>query len=400
MQHQLPEQFNFGDRRLVGQSPAREQMERIIRSGRISHAYLFSGPKGTGKKAFALAFAEIINGISNLTGLGDQAFSKKSSWFTHPDIHLFLPVPTRYTFDDLQSRLDLLREDPYEVVDFSLRPSLSDDDSSKNKMAFYPIDYFRDEIRPTAFLKPNEGRKTVIILSDIEHLRKEAANAFLKLLEEPSDNLIFLLTVEHTDSLLPTIISRCQQIPLSPLKTEEIRRALVDHDGVPEEDARYLARISGGNYGMTRFFDVESLKKSRGEIIDFLRHAWSGDAVEITSTARDWHSEHNVEGQIVLLNILETFLHDLLVYRSTENVDLITNADQIDVIRKFCGALTDARLEEMIGEIERCRPLIYQYVQPKLVYTVLAMRFSLLMRGEDPEISREEPWRHLPAYTF
>ncbi|MGD8426126.1 MAG: AAA family ATPase [Balneolaceae bacterium] len=391
--------FNFGDRRLVGQSFAREQIERIVTSGRISHAYLFSGPPGVGKTAFALAFAELINGIDNLTDIGNQAFSKKSSWFTHPDIHVFLPVPSSVSIEELRSRLELLREDPYEVVDFSLRPSLTNEDSTKSKRAFYPIDYFREEIRPTAYYKPNEGEKTVVIMTGIDNMRKEAANAFLKLLEEPSEDLMFILTTDHTEALLPTIISRCQHIQLSPLKTDEIARALIEQDGLPEEEAEYLARVSGGNYAMTRFFDVGTLKKTRGEIIEFLRYAYVQDAVNITETAQEWQSHQNLEGQIAILNVMEVFLRDLLVYRSTQKRELITNADQLDVIEKFCKTLKDARLEQMIEQVNNYKPMVYQNVQPKLIFTVLALRFSSLMRGLDPAIPNSDSWKHLPAFS-
>lgn len=391
--------FNFGDRRLVGQPLAKEHIKRVIQSGRISHAYLFSGPSGIGKTAFALAFAEIINGIDHLTTLGDQAFSKKSTWFTHPDIHVFLPVPSSVTIEELRMRLEMLKEDPYEVVDFSHRPSITDDHSSKNLRAFYPIDYFHEEIRPKVFLKPNEGQKTVIIMTGIETMRKEAANAFLKILEEPSEDLMFLLTTSHTEALLPTIISRCQHIQLTPLKTEEIEQALIYQDGLAEEDARYLARVSGGNYAMTRFFDVNTLKATREDVIKFLRYSYVMDAVAITRTAQTWQSDRNLEGQIAILNVLEVFLRDLMIYRSTQNKSLITNVDQLEVIKKFCETLNEARLEDMIAHVNHFKPVIYQNVQPKLIFTALAFRFCNLMRGLDPDISPADSWKHLPAFV-
>lgn len=391
--------FNFGDQRLVGQQLAREHLERVISSGRISHAYLFSGPSGVGKTAFALAFAEILNGINHLTDLGNQTFSKKSSWFTHPDIHVFLPVPTSVTIEELRLRLEMLKKDPYEIVDFSLRPSIADENSSKNLRAFYPIDYFHEEIRPKAFLKPNEGRKTVIIMTGIETMRKEAGNAFLKMLEEPSEDLIFLLTTTNTEALLPTIISRCQHIQLTPLKTQDIEQALIQQDNLPEADARYLARVSGGNYAMTRFFDVETLKATREDVIEFLRYSYTLDAVHITQTAQDWQSDRNLEGQIALLNVMEVFLRDLMVYRSTQNKSLITNADQVDVIQKFCETLEEARLEDMIVQVNHCKPMVYQNVQPKLIFTALAFRFCNLMRGREPDISQTDSWKHLPAFV-
>jgi len=115
---------------LIGQANAREQLQRIIQSGRASHAYLFTGPAGVGKTAFALAFAEVLNGIDNLTDLQEKAFSKKSSWFNHPDIHLFIPLPTTVTksqqniIEEMKNRLSLLAKDPYDIVDFKFRPVL------------------------------------------------------------------------------------------------------------------------------------------------------------------------------------------------------------------------------------------------------------------------------------
>lgn len=392
-------QFSLGDRRLVGQQKARHYLQRIIHSGRIGHAYLFSGPPGSGKTALALAFAEVINGISNLTDLGGGAFSRKSSWLNHPDIHLFQPVPTDYSVEKMRERLALLNDDPYEIVDFSHRPSLTNEDSTSNKQAFYPIKFFHEEVRPKAFLKPNEGRKTVIIMTNIETMRKEAANAFLKLLEEPSEELVFLLTTHSTEALLPTIISRCQHIQLSALRASEIEQALVEHDGMQPDDAQYLARIAGGNYGMARFFDVNELKQMRAEIVDYLRKAYVQDAVGLTEIAKQWHSGHNIEGQIAIMNVLETFLRDLLIYRDTGEKSLITNVSQFDTIRKFCDTLAEARLQDMIEHLNHFRPMLYQYVQPKLIFTVLAFRFSNLMRDRDPAIPASESWQHLPAFT-
>ncbi|HYW36227.1 MAG TPA: DNA polymerase III subunit delta' C-terminal domain-containing protein [Balneolaceae bacterium] len=391
-------QFELGDQRLVGQQKARNYLKKILLSQRLGHAYLFSGPPGTGKTALALAFAELINGISNLTDLNQQAFSKKSSWLNHPDIHLFLPVPTDYNIENFRERLTLLADDPYEVVDFSHRPSLTDDDSTRNKQAFYPIDFFHEEVRPKAFLKPNEGRKTVVILTNIETMRKEAANAFLKLLEEPSEDLVFLLTTNSTEALLPTIISRCQHIQLSSLSNTTIENALIKYDQLEPDDAQYLARVSGGNYAMARFFDIDALKEMRLDIVSYLRKAYVQDAVELTNIAQEWQNQHNIEGQIALLNVLETFLRDLLIYRDTGEEQLITNISQIDTIKKFCESLQQARLQDMIEQVNKCRPLLYQYVQPKLVYTVLAFRFSSLMRDRNTEIPQNYNWQHLPAF--
>lgn len=390
--------IQFGNRRIIGQSRAKEHVERILASDRISHAYLISGPAGVGKTAFALAFAEAVNGVNNLSDLGKFTVSKKSSWFTHPDIHVFIPKSTTSKMEELRERLELLAKDPYEIISFSQRPSL-EDESSKNLQAFYPVDYFREDIRPIAKLKPNEGNRIIIILTQVETMRKETANAFLKLLEEPSDRLMFILTTESYEHLLPTITSRCQHIPLGKLKDEEIKQGLISIDNISPDEAAYLSRVADGNYAMTRFYDIERLKEDRDLVVKFLRMAFVQDATELSKLIQDWQSLHNIEGFISITNLLEMYIRDLIIYRETNKTDLIANIDQIESIKKFVTSLKDARLEEMIVHLDSFRPMLKQNVTPKLIFIVLALRFSNLMRGIDPLISKDEHWQHLPAFV-
>lgn len=393
------ENISFGNRRLVGQEKARQQIERVFASNRLSHAYLFTGPRGSGKTAFALAMAEVINAIDHYTSLDGEKLSKKSSWYTHPDIHVFIPLPTSAGNDELKERLKLLHNDPYEIVDFTLRPVLTNSDSSKNLQAFYPIKYYHEEIRPVTVYKPNEGKKTVVVITEIETMRKETANAFLKLLEEPSENVVFLLTATKTDQLLPTIISRCQQIRMLPLSYNEVAQGLVTYDNADEENARLLARISGGSYSLSRFFDLEDLQAARQQLVDFLRYSYTQDVSAILGLIDNWNKRLNRESQIALCNTLEQFLRDILIFRESNQTSLVTNIDQINVIKKFCTTMVDANIEEMIEHLQRLKVLLYQNVQLKYIFSALSLRYASLMRGNKPEIDLNESWKHLPALT-
>lgn len=394
----IEDHISFGDRRIVGQQDARQKAEKILKSNRLSHAYLVTGPAGVGKTAFALALAEAINGIDNLTDLKGTAVSKKSSWFAHPDIHLFIPFPSKGE-NEIQPRIEMLAQDPYEIVDFALRPALNSENLSKNRRAFYPIDYYRSDIQPLMKYNPNEGRRTVVVITEIDTMRKEAANAFLKFLEEPSSRLLFILTATKTDQLLPTIISRCQQIRLHPLGDDEIRDGLIRFDHKKEDDAAFLARMADGNYALSRFFDVHTLKQTREEIIDFLRFSYIQDVPALLSIINEWNRKLNTENQIAVCNSLEQFLRDILIYRERQDSELVTNVDQIDIIRKFTASMKDARIIDMIEHLQSLKQLLYQNVQLKYIFSVLSMRFSSLMRGIEPVITRDEKWKHLPTLS-
>ena len=88
-----------------------------------------------------------------------------------------------------------------------------------------------------------------------------------------------------------------------------------------------------------------------------------------------------------------------MVFRESGNKELITNIDQLDVIKKFCNGLNDAKLERMIEELQDMKGLFYHNVQFKLIFTALAFRYGSLMRGSEPLITSETAWKHLPAFS-
>ena len=390
--------IKIGENTIIGQEKVKSEISSILNSDRLGHAYLIAGPTGIGKKAMALAFAEAVNGVENLSVLGDQKFSSKSGWMNHPDIHFYIPVPRLFTKTDFNERIRMLADDPYAIVDFANRPNLSSSDESKNKKAFYSIDYFRDDIRPTFFLKPNEGKRNIIILSNIEHMQTPAANAFLKVLEEPPENVLIIMTTDHLNMIIPTVLSRCQVLKCSGLTNEEIANGLVQHDQLSPDDANYLSRISGGNYSLSRFYDIAQVKALRHEIITFLRMSYIQEASELVKLIQNWSSERNSEGILTILNMIEVFLKDIFVFMHTSDTSLVVNSDQIDVISKFVNSLKDANLDKMIELIESSRSVIRQNIQAKYMFTVLSLRFSYLMRGADLVIPDNEPWHHIPAF--
>lgn len=391
--------MRIGRDTIVGQQRVKEELEQILASRRISHAYLFAGPPGIGKKALALAFAEALNGVTNLNPAHESATSPKSSWYTHPDVHVFLPMPSRMNENELRDRVALLAKDPYAIVDFGLRPSLNSDAESKNRVAFYSVDYFQDDIRPRFTYKPNEGAFTVVVLCGVEKMYDKVTTAFLKNLEEPPENVVFLLITDKFNALLPTLVSRCQILRCQALSEDEISQALQQRDAVEPADAEYLARISAGNYGLARFYDVDTLRATRNEIVEYLRASYIQDPKPILNIALKW-SQLNSDGQQLLLNLLEVFLRDILFFRASGDEAKITNIDQKEVIRKFVTSLQEARLEDMIQQIHEGRRLYLSNVNTKIWFTVLALRFGALMRGQDMAITDDKSWKHLPASVW
>jgi DNA polymerase-3 subunit delta' len=387
----------FAANSVLGQEKTKNEIQKILDSDRLGHAYLIAGPPGVGKKPLALAFAEAVNGVSNLSELGAKTYSGKSSWMNHPDIHVFIPKPRELSKTEFNSRIRMLEQDPYAIIDFANRPDLNDDAGTKNRRAFYSINYFRDEIRPAFFLKPNEGKRNIIVITGIENMHESSSNAFLKVLEEPPADVLIIMTTDHVNALLPTILSRCQVLKCTGLSTDEISLGLQQRDHLTVTDAQYMARISGGNYAIARFWDVSQVKSLRSDVVKFMRMSYTQDASEISTLSIQWVEENNAEGILVILNLLELFIKDILVYMHTNTGSLLINEDQVEVISRFVHSLREADLETMASQIESARIMIRQNVAPKYILTVLAIRFGYLMRGLPTPIHPDQPWLHLPA---
>ena len=395
--------LDIGIQRIIGLQDVRQRLSQIVESDKMSHAYLFTGSEGIGKKAIALAMAEAVNGIQNLSTLPENSTkSNKSSWRKHPDIHFYFPITTDVADSpndiEITGRLDLLAEDPYAIIDFERRPSLKSAIETSNKQSFYPISYFRNVIKKSCLYKPNEGKKTVVIITRIERMRKESANAFLKLLEEPPPQVLFLLTCDYPEQLLPTITSRCQTIHFRPLTVPEIKSGLMQFEGLKENEAETLAKMANGNYTITRFYDIEALASAHEEVINFLRLSYSQHAFELTNIINKWHKLLSLENQVALLSLIEATLRDIYLIKYTNKSTHINNVDQRLALEKFIKNLPNAKIELMIEELAPARTFIKQNGNFKMLFTVLSMRYAKYMRGLDPIISAEQNYLHQPAF--
>ncbi|MGM0506269.1 MAG: ATP-binding protein [Bacteroidota bacterium] len=392
----------LGNRRLLGQHDVRHHLQEAASSGSVPHAWLFSGPPGSGTTAIALAFAEWLQGIDHLSNFEGAATSRKSSWFTHPDIHVFLPLTSAIsesassTAQTLKERREVLAEDPYNIADLRRRPSLTEE-GKQNLRPFYAIKYMNEVIRRKSQHKPAEGPWAISILTDVDTLNKTSANAFLKLLEEPPPNHLFLLTTHNPGDLLPTILSRCQQIRLGSLTPDEVERGLVEHDGMDAGSARFLARASYGNYEEARTVDPDEVRTIQQEQIRFFRACWTQDAPLLHKMIGGWHTKKNREGHLLLCRSMQRLIRDILVQRETQSAELLAHPEQQETIARMTENLPDARFEEIFRQLDEAQTLLARNVQFKLLFTTLAIRFGYLLRGEDSPIPERKAWHHLPA---
>ena len=210
--------------RTVGHDKAVKALTRAIDSDRIAHAYLIAGPPQIGKMTLAMDIARAVNCVAD----------EQPNMFgeTEPK-----PCNTCGPCDRITRGLHT-----------DVRVVTLGQDSRGRTQTLISIDQVR-EVQREASLRPSEGKYRVFIFDRAEYLSQGAATALLKTLEEPPDQVIFILAATDSDRLLPTISSRCQTYRLRPIRQSVIAEHLKSQYEAEEEAAEEIARLSEGRIG-------------------------------------------------------------------------------------------------------------------------------------------------------
>ena len=234
--------------RFLGRQDIADRIVRVLQRGQAGQPYLFSGPEGSGKEATALEIARLVNCSAPADCRADALCEscRKAVTFQHPDIRWIGPAPAG--LED-PGKSDLVREildgkaaNPFHVPDFTASSQvLIGNPDHPGPLTVRSVIQF---LRRRSF----QGRWKVAVVADCQRMNTAAANAFLKTLEEPPDaSLIFMLTT-GTAGMLPTILSRCQQVLFEPYPEEQMA-AILDHLAADADPVRRgeAVRLADGN---------------------------------------------------------------------------------------------------------------------------------------------------------
>lgn len=360
-----------------------ETIAGAVASNRVPHAYLFFGPEGVGKRAVALSLAAALQCEQPAEGRACGACRACTRVFSmgHPDVRLLMPVPNDTSIEAISERLQRMAENPYATVDFERRPSLDSVGGTSQKQVIYNVDSIRKDLRQQMSLASVEGGFRIVIMTDADRMNAAAANAFLKLLEEPGSRTVFILTTDRSDRLLATVRSRCQLLRFDRLSVSEISEALSERVSIDPSRAETVARMADGSY--SRAVDLatsEELFSTRTYVLDFLRAAYSHDGALVVGYV-DQLQRMGREPLKFFLQLMLGWLRDLFLYRELGEDASVVNIDQIHEIRRFCTNLPDARLEAMIELVEEATELVERNVNLRLCLVVFAHALGASMRG-------------------
>ena len=377
--------------RVVGQEHAKELLVSAIKKGQLSHAYCIWGPPGVGKDALALELARVLNCMnpietpSSIEACDQCQSCLQMSHLQHPNLHFVfaLPSSTKSSSDD-ESPLLRLSDDQISLIQEQLARKARNPyhDISIPNATQIRIAAIRDVRRLLHLTAPVDHGWRVVIISEADAMTNEAANAFLKTLEEPHARTTLVLTTSRREQLPATIRSRCQHIHCGYLSTEAIASALVEREGVAPDRARIIAALSHGSYAKAQELAALDQEDSllTTQAIDFLRATLKRDRFRtgLVKAIEQMSSTNDRQNITMMLRTLLFWLHD--AYRlitigthATEQL-VFQHGSAYTSLQQFSAHYTRADLPRAIEAVERTITAIESNAQVSLALIVLALR--------------------------
>ena len=287
---------------LIGHEWAVQMLTKHIEQNQVRHAYLFSGPRGIGRRTLALRFAQSLNCTDLMPdGLpcGQCRVCRQTMQMQHPDLTIIQ-----------------MAEDKTAIL----------------------VDQIR-ELQHILSRSPFEAKFRIGLLLNFELATESAQNALLKTLEEAPTQAVLLLTVDAVESMLPTIVSRCEVMRLRAMRLDLLSQQLEEKHHIEPDQSQYLAHISGGRTGeaLRLAHNEEGLRK-RAELMEELLEAIRSDRNDRLDSADKKYHYTGREALRDACTVWLTFWRDVMVCAAGENAPLL-NPDYEQVIRQLSETL-------------------------------------------------------------
>lgn len=267
------------------QDTARDRVRRALQSGRMPHAYLFTGRPGVGRQMFAERLAQYLLCAARQD---DAAEADGGGLFSSASEPMQSPAKTPAldacgTCEDCRMFAAGTHPD-YHPIYRGLNRHHPDKLVQKRKALEHSVEVIRHFLLDAVTLRPSRGRAKVFLVSEAERLSIGAQNAMLKTLEEPPGHSYLILIASSADELLPTTRSRCHHVAFQALPTDYIVQELIARGATAPDEARFLAALSQGSLGA-------ALQLTRGGVVaqrDAVMASLRGVTADPLGTSRQW----------------------------------------------------------------------------------------------------------------
>ena len=323
---------------IIGHEQIKDHFQKAIANNKVSHAYILTGEAGMGRKSLANAFA--------LTLLCEKGKSEPCM-----ECHACKQVLSG-------NHPDLI------YVEHEKPGSIGVDD-------------IRKQINDTIMVRPYSSYYKIYIVDEAEKMTQQAQNALLKTIEEPPSYAVIILLTTNQDAFLPTILSRCVQLKLKPLKDFVVKSYLTEHMQIAEADADIYAAFARGNLGRAiALASSEDFNLMRQEVLHLLKHVKDADISELLDYIRKL-KEDNLD-IYECLDFMQLWYRDVLLYKVTKDINLLVFKDESRSIHEISQVSGYDGLEQILDAIDKARVRLDANVNMDL-----AMELMLLVMKEN-----------------
>ncbi|MGD0795616.1 MAG: DNA polymerase III subunit [Dehalococcoidales bacterium] len=336
---------------VIGQTRAVSLLQHGLESGKLAHAYLLTGPEHVGKMTLARNLAQALNCEAAERPCLKCPSCEKIAAMRHADVQV----------------IGLIKNG----------------DAAEAKLI--SIDQIK-EMQHAANLPPFEGKHKVFIIDNAELLSLEAANRLLKTLEEPVDNITFVLLTVN-DKLLPlTVISRCQRLELAPMPLAAETAALIEKNGLEPQRARLLAGLSHGcpEWAIAAAKD-DRLMQQRDEELDKILGAIRADYEARFAYAAQLAARFSQDRGAVYrsLDFWRDYWRDLMLQKLGCD-DMIVNIDRKAELEEMARGYRLGQIKTFIGAIQSAAEQLRQNANTRLALEVLMLDIPSREGGSVP----------------
>ena len=318
---------------ILGHEMIKDHFRKAIENHKVSHAYILAGEEGMGRKSLANAFAMTLLCEKGLKEPCMECHSCKQMLSdNHPDvIHVTHEKPGSIGVDDI-----------------------------------------RKQINDTIMIKPYSSYYKIYMVDEAEKMTVQAQNALLKTIEEPPSYAVIILMTTNPDAFLPTILSRCIQLKLKPL-----RDYVVEKLGVPVEKAEVYAAFARGNLGKAiHIASSEEFGELYRAVLTLLKNIKNMDLPALLEFIKKLQEDHLDINEC--LDFMQLWYRDILMYKVTKDMNLLIFKDEYKTVSEICSHSSYEGLEAVLEAIDKAKQRLDANVN-----TELALELMLLTMKEN-----------------
>lgn len=359
--------------------PIKKRLAHIAQHNQVPHAPLFWGPEGSAQLTLALAFATYLNCQHRLANdaCGQCAACRKMHKLIHPDVKFVFPIsPTKQiTGKDVVSNSFLktwrsfVQAYPYgNTSDWSYHLG------SEHKQLAIPREEAR-HITQHISLKALEGAYKIVLVWLPEYLHPAAANALLKVLEEPPPNTIFLLVSMAPEKILNTIRSRTQPIHVPAFTNESIAHLLTQQHTLSQEQLTQVVTLADGNLNKALKLAVDAQGDDFKQFTTWMRVCYVQDLAQLVAQAEAFQQLSREEQKNFLVYALHMLREVLIIYFGRESLTRTTKTARV-FNQKLGQALTYQQIKCYTTWLNQACNYLERNANPKLLLLDLSLRIA------------------------